>query len=180
MSNIDFKLFPSGSVKTVSSSNQYLPYFLLNQHLYVLVSSDRKYFNSTVFVDKNFWAKFFTLGKLTVPTKLPVIVDGIQYNPGSSNWVIQYNLTHLLSDNRCSVYTILSRDDFSLLSTSATYRSSVWLERELSDFTGINFIGLLDTRRLLLDYFEQKMSWQTHINNDKNFNEVLYDITLSY
>jgi len=32
----------------------------------------------------------------------------------------------------------------------------------------------------LLDYFELKANCQTHINNDKNFNESLYDIMLSY
>jgi len=64
----------------------------------------------------------------------------------------------MLSDNRCSVYTNVSRDDFSLLTITSVFKSSVWLERELADFTGLNFIGLLDTRRLLLDYFEQRTS----------------------
>lgn len=157
-----------------------LPYFLINQHLKIVVSADKRYFNSTVYVDRNYWARFFCMTKLTVPSKLPIIVDGIQYTTAANTWVLQYNLTHLLSDNRCSAFTYVSRDDFSVLTTTFTFRSSVWLERELSDFTGINFIGLLDTRRLLLDYFEQKTSWQTHTNNDKNYNESLYDIMLSY
>lgn len=160
--------------------SQMLPYFLLNQQLKVVVSSDKKYFNSTVFVHKDFWGKFFCMAKLVVPSKLPIIVDGLQYSSSTNSWIFQYNLTHLLSDNRYSVFTYVERDDFSLMTTTSVYKSSVWLERELSDFTGVNFIGLLDTRRLLLDYFEQKANWQTHINNDKNFNESLYDIMLSY
>jgi len=160
--------------------SQMLPYFLLNQQLKVVVSSDKKYFNSTIFVTKDYWGKFFYMAKLSTPSKLPVIVDGIQYSSSTNNWIFQYNLTHLLSDNRCSVFTYVERDDFSLLTTTLVYKSSIWLERELSDFTGVNFIGLVDTRRLLLDYFEQKTNWQTHINNDKNFNESLYDIMLSY
>lgn len=135
-----------------------LPYFLLNQQIEVVTSSDRKYFNSTIYVDKNYWAKFFSMTKLSVPSKLPVVVDGAQYSIQSGNWVFQYNLTHLLSDNRCSVYTNVTRDAFSLLTITPIFKSSIWLERELSDFTGLNFIGLLDTRRLLLDYFEQKAS----------------------
>ena len=66
------------------------------------------------------------------------------------------------------------------MSVSPVYASCVWLERELSDFTNINFIGLTDTRRLLLDYFEEKTLWETHISNDKNYNNTIYDILLAY
>jgi len=62
----------------------------------------------------------------------------------------------MLSDARSSVVTKLSTKNFSILTTSTIYHSSIWLERELSDFTGIDFKGLTDTRRLLLDYFEDK------------------------
>lgn len=176
-------IISSASSKAYSndfSYSQILPYFLLSQELEVVVSSDKKYFNSTIFVSKDYWAKFFCMTRLSVPSKLPIVVDGAQYSLTSGSWVLQYNLTHMLSDNRYSVYTNVLRDDFSLLTITSVFKSSVWLERELSDFTNLNFIGLLDTRRLLLDYFEQKTSWQTHINNDKNFNESLYDVMLSY
>ena len=93
---------------------------------------------------------------------------------------MQFNLTTMLEDERLSLYTTVSQTDFALTTTTTIYPSSVWLERELGDFTGLNFLGLVDTRRLLLDYFEPKMSWQTHISNDKNYNESLYDISLSY
>lgn len=166
--------------KTNLSRTQFLPYFLLNQHLTVIVSKDTKYFNNTLYVDKNYWAKFFTLAKLNVPTQLTAIVDGVQYGSTLSDHIIQFNTTQFLNDTRLSVYTCVPHHDFSLPTTTCVYKSSVWLERELSDFTGLNFWGLIDTRRLLLDYFEPKMTWQTHINNDKNFNETLYDIMLSY
>ena len=160
--------------------NQFLPYFLVNQYLMVLVSNDSKYFNNILYLDKNYWAKFFTLTKLTFPTHLTAIVDGIQYSSTQSEHTVQFNTTQFLNDTRLSVYTNVPRVDYCLPTTSCVYKSSVWLERELSDFTGINFTGLVDTRRLLLDYFEPKMGWQTHISNDKNFNETLYDIMLSY
>lgn len=182
----DEKYYPAGlynnlySDKTSSSHTQFLPYFLLNQYLVVLVSADSKYFNSVLYVDKNYWAKFFTLAKITLPARLAVIVDGLQYGVTQSDHVVQFNTTQLLNDSRLSVYTNVPRAHYFLATTSYTYKSSIWLERELSDFTGINFTGLLDTRRLLLDYFEPKMIWQTHINNDKNFNETLYDVMLSY
>lgn len=41
----------------------------------------------------------------------------------------------------------------SIVSTLSTLISSVvWLEREVSEFSYILFIGLLDSRRLLKDY----------------------------
>ena len=60
------------------------------------------------------------------------------------------------------------------------YYTEVKGKQEGNNFTNINFVGLTDTRRLLLDYFEEKASWSTHISNDKNYNHILYDITLSY
>lgn len=62
----------------------------------------------------------------------------------------------MLFDNRTNIHTVIALKDFSLNSVSSVYQSCIWLERELSDFTNINFIGLTDTRRLLLDYFEKK------------------------
>ncbi len=120
------------------------------------------------------------MSKIHVPTKLNILVDGAQFNLNADTWVVQYNLVHMLNDNRLSVYTTIHVGDYSLPSLSTVYKSCIWLERELSDFTNLNFLGLKDTRRLLLDYFEIKSNWQTHVNNDKNFNEVLYDIMLSY
>ena len=163
-----------------ASFSNSLHYFLLHQSLSCLVSTDAKYFTKNFYLSKSFWVKFFLLNKLEVPHNLPIIVDGAQYTPNAITWVIQFNLASMLLDNRVSVHTVVSPKDFSLSSLSVVYHSCIWLERELSDFTNINFVGLTDTRRLLLDYFEKKASWQTHISNDKNFNNVIYDISLSY
>lgn len=167
------------SASKVSFSSS-LHYFLLHQSLACLVSGDVKYFTKNFYLAKAFWVKFFLLNKLDVPHSLPIIVDGAQYSPNSLTWVVQFNLASMLFDNRVNVHTVVSLKDFSLASVSSVYQSCIWLERELSDFTNINFIGLTDTRRLLLDYFEKKTAWQTHISNDKNFNNVIYDISLSY
>lgn len=158
----------------------FIPYFLLNQHLYILSPNSNNYFNYLYFVDKRCWARFFAVSKIHVPTKLNILVDGAQFSLNADTWVVQYNLVHMLNDNRLSVYTTIHVGDYSLPSLSTVYKSCIWLERELSDFTNLNFLGLKDTRRLLLDYFEIKSNWQTHVNNDKNFNEALYDIMLSY
>lgn len=166
--------------RTVSSFSTHLHYFLFAQSLFSVVSGDTKYFTKQVYVNSSFWPRFFLLNKLVVPNTLSIIVDGAQYRLNNLSWVVQFNTTSMLLDNRVNVYTNASLKNFSLLSVSPVYSSCIWLERELSDFTNINFVGLTDTRRLLLDYFEEKASWDTHISNDKNYNNTIYDIALAY
>lgn len=119
---------------------------------------DSNYCTKSVFLFRSLWAKFFLMSKLDLPSKLYFIVDGVQFKANSSSWGLQFNATRAISDSRVSVSTYVPVTDYSLPSTSTIYFSTVWLERELSDFSGINFLGLVDTRRLLLDYFEPKMS----------------------
>lgn len=168
---------------TKTSSNHQLvdlPLFLISSGLIYIVPKDAAYNNKSVFLFRSLWAKFFLMSKLDLPSKLYLVVDGVQFKSDSSSWGLQFNTTHAISDSRVSISTYVPITDYSLPSISQIYMSTVWLERELSDFSGINFLGLVDTRRLLLDYFEPKMSWQSHIGNDKNFNEFIYDINMSY
>lgn len=160
--------------------NLHFPQFLLNQTIVCVALNTCKYSAQQVYLNKALWAKFFLMFKLVVPTNLPYVVDGVQYKAGLTNWLVQFNTNTMMSDNRAAVYTLLPASSLALVSTSKTFASSVWLEREISDFTGINFLGLVDTRRLLLDYFEPKQVWQTHISNDKNFSNTLYDVFLVF
>lgn len=156
------------------------PYFLLNQALVCLANYNAKYYTKHFYLSRTLWAKFFLLQRLDLPQRLGHIVDGAQFSSTGSVWVVQYNLNTMLTDDRTTVHTNLQSRSFSISSVSPIFKSCIWLERELSDFTNISFIGLVDTRRLLLDYFENKQVWQTHVSNDKNFNNSLYDICLSF
>lgn len=160
--------------------NSYFPQFLLKQAVVCLTSTTHKYSFQQLCLDKTFWAKFFLLFKLGVPAVAPYVVDGAQYRSSGLDWLVQFNTNSMMTDNRAAVYTCLSMNTLELVSTSRIFLSSVWLERELSDFTGISFFGLIDTRRLLLDYFEPKQTWQTHVSNDKNYDNTLYDIFLVF
>jgi len=160
--------------------NSQFPQFLLNQAVTCLASTTCKYSLQQIFVNKVFWAKFFLMLKLGTPSNLPYIVDGVQYRSGLSSWLVQFNTNNMITDNRTAAYTHMSIHVLALASTSKMFASSVWLERELSDFTSINFLGLTDTRRLLLDYFEPKQIWQTHLSGDKNYNNMLYDVFLVF
>lgn len=86
----------------------------------------------------------------------------------------------MLIDERLNVVTRVPVKLLKISSLSSVFRSTEWLERELTDFTGFNFCGLTDTRRLLLDYFEERQTYQTHVSNDKNYNNVFYDISLAF
>lgn len=167
----------SGSSTVISPLS---PQFLLSQSLRCLINSHSKYFSKTFFIDKNLWLRYYFMLKLQLPCLLPYVVDGAQHRVDSDSWIVQYNSNSMLSDERVSTCTTLSSGNFFLITTSTVFQSSIWLERELSDFTGINFLGLVDTRRLLLDYFEDKQQWQTHISNDKNYNNSFYDIFLAF
>ena len=118
--------------------------------------------------------------KIQIPNKLLYVADGLQFPTAVGSWVVQFNTNGMLTDSRLHLATVLPVSDYSLITSSTLFRSSTWLERELSDFTNIYFSGLTDTRRLLLDYFEEKQVCQTHVSNDKNFNNNLYDVNLSY
>lgn len=171
----------AGRMHGVSQRNHdVVPYFLLNQGLSCLSHTNSNYFLNHLYVNKNLWARFFLLHKLDLPYRLSHVVDGAQFSSHNGTWVLQYNLNTMLTDDRVAVHTSIQPSSLSAPSISPIYRSCVWLERELSDFTNINFLGLTDTRRLLLDYFESKQVWQTHVSNDKNFNNALYDIFLAY
>jgi Ni,Fe-hydrogenase III component G len=82
----------------------------------------------------------------------------------------------MVDDTRLSIFTCLSSLSPQVNSVSTVFSSTVWLERELQEFSGISFLGLSDTRRLLLDYLEHKGFCQTHLGNDKNFNNNFYDV----
>ena len=84
------------------------------------------------------------------------VTDGVQFLSSTGSWVLQFNYSDNLSDVRTQLFTSLNNQLFCVSSVSSIYSSCVWLERELSDFSNINFLGLCDTRKLLLDYFEDK------------------------
>lgn len=156
------------------------PFFLIQEPYFFLENSYSKYFLQTLCVGRTSWARLFCLLRLAIPYNVPYIVDGAQYQPKSNLLSVQYNANHMLTDTRLNIFTNINTASYHLVSISTLISSVVWLERELSDFTNLNFIGLSDTRRLLLDYFEEKQVWQTHISNDKNYNNSYYDISLAF
>jgi NADH:ubiquinone oxidoreductase subunit C len=113
---------------------------------------------------------------LDLPNTITYVVDGLIFVSHLTKLVTQFNLNRMVDDSRLSIFTCLSSLLPQVNSVSTVFPSTVWLERELQEFSGISFLGLSDTRRLLLDYLEHKGFCQTHLGNDKNFNNNFYDV----
>lgn len=86
----------------------------------------------------------------------------------------------MITSEHCSYSASLTDNHFSVITISTLIKSILWLERELSEFSGLRFLGLADTRRLLSDYFEVRGVSQTHVGNDRFFNNNLYDVFLNF
>jgi NADH:ubiquinone oxidoreductase subunit C len=162
------------------NSFQTTPNILLLPLKHFIVDSNSRHFSKSILIDSKLWFRFFYMCLLNLPNCLNHLVDGLIFLTKPTQLVIQYNLNSMLSDSRVSVVTSIDSNTPSILSISTILYSATWLERELQEFSGITFLYLIDTRRLLLDYLEPKSFWQTHLGNDKNFNNNLYDINVTY
>jgi len=162
---------------------------IFNQDYLILLSGWIRYsynlsdrgFTKSVAIPKAFWIYFFTNQSIDAPNSLFYVMDGLLFQTrGGSELTFQYNCNSLTTSSRINVSTHVSISNYSLASISSVVNSTTWLERELSDFSNILYIGLTDTRRLLLDYFEPKGLSQTHISNDKNYNNLVYDTNIVF
>lgn len=180
MGLLNSSVFNFSNGQAASWLNLNTPSFLLSQNPTTFVYDGSVYNSTTILVDKNLWVKFFFLSRIDLPCQNFYVVDGIQHASTSTHHTLQFNTSRMLTDLRVHVYTSVSRSSFSLPTVSTMFTSTLWLERELSDFSNLNFIGLVDTRRLLLDYFEPKQVWSTHISNDKNYNNIIYEVSLVF
>ncbi len=165
------------------------PRKMFNQDYLILLSGWTRYsynvsdrgFTKNVVIPKAFWIYFFTNQLIDSPNSLFYVMDGLLFQSKDGSGVtLQYNCNSLTTSSRVNISTRVSLSQYSIASTSSLVNSTIWLERELSDFSNILYIGLTDTRRLLLDYFEPKGFWQTHISNDKNYNNLVYDTNIVF
>lgn len=63
---------------------------------------------------------------------------------------------------------------FDISSVSSIFSGSTWVERELSEFNSIFFIGLKDSRRLLSDYLSNNYSDDTY--KTSSYSTLLQDL----
>lgn len=117
--------------------------------------------------------------KLQIPTTFYYLVDAAQFCSEISA-TIYYNFTTLLTDKRELIIVGASAQFLDIPSLSSILPGATWLERELSDFSGITFSGLTDTRALLLDYLEVKRPQLTHTQKATSYQNFVYEVKISY
>ena len=177
------KTFSNVGLLGTLSSTRLLPtpeIFLVTAGISTFYKDQGHHISQNYFTEKSFWVKLSLYNLISLPNKLPYIVDGLQYTHIGSKLVLQYNYNFMSSDIRLHIHTNISSANFFCNSLSGIYPSTVWLERELSDFTGLVFQGLTDSRRLLLDYFQEKQTYKSHIHNEKSYNNATYEVLLNF
>ena len=154
--------------------------FLLGGSTTCLFKHKSKYINQIYFINKSYWSKTALYQYMVLPSKLTYVVDGLQFFHSDRLLILQYNYSFFLRDIRVSLFTNIAINGYSCVSLSSIFLSTIWLERELSEFSGLFFEGLSDSRRLLIDYFQRKRYPRTHIDNERSYSDLTYEVSLNF
>lgn len=155
-------------------------FLVCSSWLFVCKASVGNSFTTTAGLDSSLWCRFFFTSKLKLPQNLIHVIDGVLWTPSTSTFNLQFNLNEMLSEERLLIFTNLTTTTFKQSSISFIFNSVCWLERELSEFSGLIIYNLNDTRRLLTDYIQEKDNVETHCGNDRQFDNLIYDISFSF
>ena len=102
-------------------------------------------------------------------------------NNFSNNSVIVYNLHNIFSNNRLFVFTKLMPNSpksayyCTLGTVSELFANANWLEREVSELHGIQFLFKKDLRNLMLQYGDSSTPFRKS-SPSIGFRETVYDI----
>lgn len=77
-------------------------------------------------------------------------ITGIDNSPQQNTMEVIYNLYSIPFNYHLMVKVILPRENPEIESVCAVWRAANWLEREVFDMYGINFINHPDLRRILM------------------------------
>lgn len=107
----------------------------------------------------------------------PLFITCLDYFLYKSNKSYNYilNVTSFLTNLRINLHLSLNKK-LILPSLSKLFMNTVWLEREIIDFSGISIFGLRDTRRLMLDYLQKREYPNTLKVYDFTYNHFVNDL----
>lgn len=91
------------------------------------------------------------------------------------SYIFLANFESFLSTFRINIYTLLN-SKLLLPSLSKLFSNTIWLEREILDFSNITFFNLVDTRRLLIDYTQKRQYPSNTIIYDYTYNHFINDL----
>lgn len=77
------------------------------------------------YAEKLFLVKLALYNLISLPNKLPYIVDGIQYTYTSVDLILQYNFNFMINDLRLHVHTQISATNRYCNSLSTVYPSTI-------------------------------------------------------
>lgn len=157
-----------------SDSTKFLSFDTVN----IFFKISNSFLNTFSCIHNTDWYRSAILRKFQLPNNLLYIVDGSQFTNNIDDVIVMYNYNSMLSDENFVFYTEISNDFFALKSLNSLFKSTVWLERELSDFTNLSFLQTKDSRRLLIDYTEVRSDFSTHTENFKAYTNIYYDILI--
>ena len=77
-------------------------------------------------------------------------VDYLNYRDAEDRFGLVYLLANTTTNERLTLRVFLNEPDLSVPSATAWWQGANWLEREVYDMFGIEFVGHPDLRRILL------------------------------
>lgn len=139
----------------LTSNNLNINYFNIieKKHTYLLTILHIKYSFKPLFI---FCLDYF------VYTNLNIIISTI-------------NLASFFNPIRLNIYIKHAKNLF-LPSLSNIFYNSVWLEREILDFSQFTIYNLKDTRRLMLDYLQKRQHPHLTFNYNYTYNNYVQDL----
>lgn len=164
---IFFKIVNIGNkdVKVWITPVDFTLFFIVNNNYYKNININSIQYSNlyNIFINNNFFLYILAL-KTMIKSNIFLVDSSI-----SKDNYINYFFSDVLNGTR---YNLLYKvkNNSNITSISSIYNSSVWVERELSEFNKINFIGIKDSRRLLTDYTI------FNINNNNSFNTIISEL----
>ena len=103
-------------------------------------------------------------------------VTGVDNGPDAGTMEIVYNLYSIPLDHHLMIKVMITRDQPEIESVSSIWKTADWLEREIFDLFGVNFLNHPDLRRILLP-----ADWEGHpLQKDYKHQDYYRNVKVEY
>lgn len=154
----------------------FLPFLGLTTAIYACFNSSVGFYS--FFFRKDFLRVSVAHFRICTPNSLYYILDGFQFLSKPNHIVYTQVINSLLQDTLFTFNVDINSSSLSIQSVSGFFESASWLEREISEFSGAVFVGNSDSRRLLLDYVDDKGVKSTHSSTWVDFSGTYGELLL--
>lgn len=119
-------------------------------------------------IQKNIFFFFFLINKKNLNSYLFYILDSLLIN-NNNNKTLYISYQSIYFDYKVLIETYIKNE---IQSLSHILKGTIWIERELKEFSNIPYSNLLDTRKLLSNYN------YNNILSYNNYNNIINDIKI--